>query len=267
MQKWSTSSSYTGDSTATTAVSGGSAVRTITDARGRTVERREYSGTSPADTGYGATTGAAYTSTAYTYTRDGKQSTITGPDSKWSYVYDLFGRQTSATDPDKGTVTTGYNNLDQTSWTKDGAGRVTIYAYDNLGRTTDTWSAASTADLTSTLEEQVDANKLTHYAYDTLAKGQVDSSTRYAGGVSGSAYTKQVTAYDSLYRATTTKLVLPTGDALVSSGAVPSSTLGRCGELIGSPGSCVAARRADNTAGEAVLSWRGTCSRTKHVLS
>ncbi|MGX1480876.1 UNVERIFIED_CONTAM: RHS repeat-associated protein [Streptomyces canus] len=227
VQKWTVSSTYTGDSSATTATSGGSAVRTITDAQGRTVERREYASTSPADTGYGATVGAAYTSTAFTYTRDGKQATITGPDSKWTYSYDLFGRQTSSTDPDKGTATTGYTNLDQTSWTKDGAGRVTVFAYDVLGRTTDTWSATSTADLTSTLEEQVDANKLTHYAYDTLAKGQQDSSTRYVGGAStsGSAYTKQVTAYDSLYRATTTQVVLPAGDALVTSGAVPSSTL------------------------------------------
>ncbi|WP_329291440.1 restriction endonuclease fold toxin [Streptomyces pseudovenezuelae] len=227
VQKWSTTSSYTGDSTATTAPSGGSAVRTITDVQGRTVQRREYAGTSPADTSYGSTVGAAYTSTGYTYTRDGKQATITGPDSKWTYIYDLFGRQISATDPDKGTATTGYTNLDQTSWTKDGVGRVTVFAYDVLGRTTDTWSAASNADLTSTLEEQVDANKLTHYAYDTLAKGQPDSSTRYVGGAtaSGSAYTKQVTAYDSLYRATTTQVVLPTGDALVKSGAVSSSTL------------------------------------------
>ncbi|WP_020116548.1 RHS repeat-associated core domain-containing protein [Streptomyces canus] len=227
VQKWSTTSSYTGDSTATNARSGGSAVRTITDAQGRTVQRREYAGASPADASYGSTVGAAYTSTAYTYTRDGKQATITGPDSTWTYTYDLFGRQISATDPDKGTATTGYTNLDRTSWTKDGAGRVTVFAYDTLGRTTDTWSAASTADLTSTLEERVDANKLTHYAYDTLAKGQPDSSTRYVGGAtaSGSAYTKQVTAYDSLYRATTTQVVLPTGDALVKSGAVPSSTL------------------------------------------
>ncbi|WP_260844948.1 RHS repeat-associated core domain-containing protein [Streptomyces sp. SLBN-31] len=225
VQKWSTSSSYTGDSTATTALSGGSAVRTITDARGRTVERREYSGTSPADTGYGATAGAAFTSTAYTYTLDDKQSTITGPDSKWSYSYDLFGRQTSTTDPDKGTSTTGYTNLDQTSWTKDGAGRVTVFAYDSLSRKTDTWSAPATADLTSTLEEQVDANKLTHFAYDSVAKGQLDSSTRYVGGVSGSAYTKQVTAYDSLYHPTTTQLALPAGDSLVTSGALSSSTL------------------------------------------
>ncbi|MFE7840983.1 hypothetical protein ACFU53_34480 [Streptomyces sp. NPDC057474] len=134
VQKWSNSNTYTGDSTATTAAGGGSATRTIVDALGRTVETREYAGTTPADTGYGAGVGASYTSTKFTYTRDGKQSTITGPDSSWSYGYDLYGRQTSATDPDKGTAATGYTSLDQVSWTKDAAGRVTITAYDVLGR-------------------------------------------------------------------------------------------------------------------------------------
>jgi RHS repeat-associated protein len=225
VKKWSTATSYTGDSTATTAASGGSAVRTITDALGRNTERREYSGASPADTGYGATVGAAYTSTAFTYTRDGKQLTIKGPDTTvWSYGYDLFGRQISATDPDKGTTTTGFNSLDQVAWSRDAAGRTVVSAYDVLGRVSGTWSAASTADLTSTTEEQIDANKLTAYVYDTLAKGQLDSSTRYVGGVSGSAYTKKITEYDSLYRPTTTQLVLPAGDALVTSGAVSATT-------------------------------------------
>ncbi|MDX3240159.1 hypothetical protein PV392_31620 [Streptomyces sp. ME03-5709C] len=95
-----TATTYTGDSTATTAAGGGSASRTIVDALGRTTETREYAGTSPADTDYGATVGASYTSVKYTNTRDGKQDTITGPDSTWSYAYDLFGRQISATDPD-----------------------------------------------------------------------------------------------------------------------------------------------------------------------
>ncbi|MGX9886527.1 RHS repeat-associated core domain-containing protein [Streptomyces sp. NPDC002276] len=220
VQKWSTSSTYTGDSTATTALDGGSATRTVVDAQGRTVETREYAGTSPADQGFGATVGSPYTSTRFTYTRDGKQSTITGPDSAWSYLYDLYGRQVSATDPDRGTATTGYTNLDQVSWTKDAAGRVVVDAYDVLGRPTGTWSAAATADLTSTTEEQVDANKLTARAYDSLAKGQVDSTTRYVGGVSGSAYTSKVTAYDDMYRATTTQLVLPANDPLVTSKAV-----------------------------------------------
>ncbi|MGW1717508.1 polymorphic toxin-type HINT domain-containing protein [Streptomyces sp. NPDC002156] len=221
--KWSTSSTYTGDSTATTAPGGGSAARTIVDAQGRTTETREYEGTSPADTGFGATVGATYTSTKFTYTRDGKQSTITGPDSGWSYAYDLYGRQTSAIDPDTGTTTAGYTPLDQVSWTKNAEGRVVISAYDVLGRTTGTWSAAATADLTSTTEEQVDANKLTAYTYDSVtnAKGQQDSATRYVGGVTAAGtYTKKVTAFDSMYRATMTELTLPTTDPLVANKAV-----------------------------------------------
>ncbi|MDX3075893.1 RHS repeat-associated core domain-containing protein [Streptomyces sp. MI02-7b] len=224
--KWSTTTTYTGDSTAVSAVDGGSATRTIVDALGRTTETREYTGTSPADTGYGATVGAAYTSVKYTYTRDGKQNTVTGPDSTaWSYTYDLFGRQISATDPDKGTTSTGYTSLDQVSWTKDTFGRVNISAYDVLGRPTGTWWAQGTAiaDLDSTEEEKVDANKLTAYTYDTAAKGQLDTATRYVGGVSGSAYTRKVTAYDSLYHPTSTQLVLPSSDPLVTSKAVPAT--------------------------------------------
>ncbi|MEW2253355.1 RHS repeat domain-containing protein [Streptomyces sp. NPDC006975] len=97
----------TGDSVATSAPTGGSASRTITDALGNTVGTREYAGTSPADATYGATLVTQYSSTKVTYTLDGKQKSITGPDSSvWSYTYDQFGRLRSATDPDKGTSTT-----------------------------------------------------------------------------------------------------------------------------------------------------------------
>ncbi|MDO0935251.1 RHS repeat-associated core domain-containing protein [Streptomyces sp. DG2A-72] len=214
VKKRSTSTTYTGDSTATTAPAGGSAVRTIADIFGRTTERRDYSGNDPADTAYGAGSGAAYTSTKYAYTRDGKPDTVTGPDgTKWSYTYDLFGRQVSATDPDKGTTTTSYTDLDQVSGTTDSRNTTLLYGYDELGRTTDEWQTART-----------DADKLTHWAYDTLAKGQLDSATSYVGGVTGTAYTRKVTAYDSLYRPTTTQLVLPSTDPLVTSGAVAATT-------------------------------------------
>ncbi|MGW3647008.1 polymorphic toxin-type HINT domain-containing protein [Streptomyces sp. NPDC000878] len=227
-KRWTTSISYTGDSVATTAPAGGSATRVITDALGRTTERREYSGTSPADAAYGAGTGASYTATASDYTRDGKLSTVTGPDNAlWSYDYDLYGRETSATDPDTGTSTTGYTDLDQVSWTKDAEGRVVISGYDVLGRITGTWSAPSTADLTSTTEEKVAANQLTAHTYDTLFKGQPDTAVRYVGGSSssGRAYTSKVTAYDALYRATGTQLILSDKDELVKEAAVPSATL------------------------------------------
>ena len=213
VQKWSTTATYTGDSTATTAVNGGSATRTITDIFGRTTQLRNYAGTSPADTDYGSGVGTPYTSTSYTYTRDGKQDTVTGPDgAQWSYIYDLFGRQTSVTDPDAGTTTTSYTNLDQVDSTTDARGTTLLYGYDVLGRKTDEWQTSKT-----------DPNKLAHWAYDTLLKGQLDSSTSYVGGVTGAAYTQKVTAYDSLDRPTTTELDLPSTDPLVTSGAVTAT--------------------------------------------
>lgn len=213
-KKWETSSSYTGDSVATTAVAGGTASRTITDALGRTTETRTYAGTSPADTAYGATAGSAYTSVKYDYTRDGKQTQITGPDNaKWTYTYDLFGRQTSNTDPDKGITATSYTALDQIATTEDADKNILAYGYDELGRKTGLWKTSKT-----------DANKLAAWTYDTLLKGMPDASTRYEGGTTGKAYTKKITAYDTLNRATSTDLVLPSDDPLVTSGAVTATT-------------------------------------------
>ncbi|MER5450554.1 RHS repeat-associated core domain-containing protein [Streptomyces sp. NPDC002766] len=219
VKKWATTTSYTGDSTATTALDGGAAVRTITDIFGRTVQKRTYSATDPADADYGAGSGvgAAYTTTKYSYTLDDKPLTVTGPDgAQWSYVYDLFGRQTSATDPDMGTTTTSYTALDQTETSTDSRGSELLYAYDVLGRKTDQWQTSKT-----------DANKLAHWDYDTTAKGQLYDSISYVGGSgsTGSAYTRKVTAYDNLYHATNTQLILPSTDPLVTKGAVASATL------------------------------------------
>ncbi|MFI5571803.1 polymorphic toxin-type HINT domain-containing protein [Streptomyces sp. NPDC051740] len=231
VQKWQTTTTYTGDSTATTAVDGGSAARAITDALGRTVETRQYAGTSPADSEYGGSVGADYTRTRFTYTPDGKQKTITGPDSTvWSYTYDLYGRQVATSDPDKGTTTTGYTALDQVSWTKGSTGQAVVSAYDVLGRVTDTWKAATGADLTDPTvlaAQKTDANKLTHLTYDTVTsgKGQPATATRYTGGTTGKAYTQSVTEYDSRYHVTGSSLTLPADDPLVTSGALASNTL------------------------------------------
>ncbi|MEK8142795.1 hypothetical protein NKH18_13010 [Streptomyces sp. M10(2022)] len=58
-KRWTSTTSYTGDSSATTALRGGSAKRTIVDARGRTVETREYAGSSPEDKDFGGGLGAS----------------------------------------------------------------------------------------------------------------------------------------------------------------------------------------------------------------
>ncbi|MGW0943685.1 RHS repeat domain-containing protein [Streptomyces sp. NPDC002623] len=209
VKKWSTTTSYTGDSVATSAVEGGSAQRTITDVRGKTTETREYESTSPTDASFGTAPGAPYSSTKFTYVLDGQQESVTGPDNaKWAYAYDLFGRQTSAADPDKGTTAVEYDVLDRPVKSTDSRGISMLTGYDELGRVTGTWKDSKT-----------DANQLTGYVYDTLLKGLPTSSTRYVGGKTGAAYTQAVTAYDSLNRATGAQLQLPASDPLVKAGA------------------------------------------------
>ncbi|MFM9607719.1 polymorphic toxin-type HINT domain-containing protein [Streptomyces niveiscabiei] len=206
VKKWSTTTSYTGDSVATTGLEGGSAKRVITDVRGQATETRTYAGPSPADAAYGTGPGASYTTTKSAYELDGKQKTLTGPDNTaWTYTYDLFGRPAKVSDPDKGTSTVEFDVLDRPTKATDSTNTSILTGYDELSRITGTWKNTRT-----------DANQLTGYTYDTLLKGSPTSSTRYVGGKTGSAYTQTVTAYDTLGRATNTQLQLPSTDPFVT---------------------------------------------------
>ncbi|MFD7026834.1 RHS repeat-associated core domain-containing protein [Streptomyces sp. NPDC059917] len=215
VQKQTTSTTYTGDSVATTAVQGGTASRTISDALGRETEVRTYGGTTPDDPAYGgAARGTPYTSVSHEYTRDGKPATITGPDNaKWTYGYDLFGRAVTTTDPDKGNGATTYTALDQIATSTDARNTVLEYGYDELGRKTGLWRSPKS-----------DTNRLAAWTYDSVRKGAPADSTRYEGGLTGKAYTKSITAYDALGRPATTRLALPTDDPLVVSGATAAVT-------------------------------------------
>ncbi|MCX5557430.1 RHS repeat-associated core domain-containing protein [Streptomyces sp. NBC_00038] len=198
--RWTTDATYTGDTVTTSAPAGGQATAVVTNALGQTTERREYASPKP--------TGTGYTTTNYTYTPSGRQESITGPDkAKWSYGYDLFGRQTTATDPDKGTSSTYYDALDRVDYTVDAANKKLLYGYDELNRKTGLWQTAKT-----------DGNKLAAWTFDSLAKGQPDTTVRYDGGLTGDAYTQQVTAYDSLYQVTGSQLILPDNDDMVAAG-------------------------------------------------
>ncbi|MFJ7963026.1 RHS repeat-associated core domain-containing protein [Streptomyces sp. NPDC096324] len=205
--RWAIDTTYTGDTVATTAPNGGQATAVVTNTLGQTTQRREYAGATP--------TGADYTTTDYTYTPAGQPESVTGPDqTKWSYTYDLFGRQTTATDPDKGKSSTEYNDLDQVVSTtpSNDASKKLLFAYDELGRKTGMWQL-----------EKTDANKLAAWGFDSVAKGQPDTATRYDGGVSGNAYTSKVTSYDPMYHVTGSQLLLPDTDPLVSGGYVPKA--------------------------------------------
>ncbi|GAA4827072.1 RHS repeat-associated core domain-containing protein [Streptomyces ziwulingensis] len=194
-----TTTTYQGDRVLQTAPDGGQATATLTNALGQTTETRQYASPEPI---------GSYNHTRYTYTPAGQQQSITAHDnSAWSYTYDLHGRQTTATDPDKGTTQTHYNTLDQVDWTQDAENRKLLYAYDALGRKTDLWQIDNTA-----------ANKLAHWGYDQVAKGQQDTATRYVGGTSGKAYIQKTTKFDGLYNATASQITLPADDPLVTAG-------------------------------------------------
>ncbi|MEU7012615.1 RHS repeat-associated core domain-containing protein [Streptomyces sp. NPDC046385] len=215
VKQWTVNTTYTGDSTATTALQGGSATRAIVDARGRTTETREYAGASPSDKQYGATLGAAFSSTKFEYTLDSKQTKVTGPDSsEWKFTYDPFGRAKSSVDPDKGTTVTDYDLLDRPTSVTTG-GKAVLTSYDEIGRPVNTWAGT-----------QSDATLLTNRTYDTVMKGLPATSTRYVKGKgqpTSKVYTKSVTAYDVLGRPTATELVLPAGDGLTAK--VPNGKL------------------------------------------
>lgn len=208
-EKWRTTTDEQGDRTAVTAAAGGTGTLTVTDARGRVTERREYNGPVPS--------GTDYTRTLFTYTPGGQISRMTGPDGAvWSYGYDLRGRQEYAIDPDKGRTDNTYNDADQlvtVTTTLNGASRTLITDYDELGRKTGTWDGVKDS-----------AHQLTKFTFDSLAKGQPSASIRYVGGTAGKIYSQTVTGYDALGRAKGTKTVLAAGDPLVVAGAPQTYT-------------------------------------------
>ncbi|GLV87959.1 type IV secretion protein Rhs [Streptomyces lavendulae subsp. lavendulae] len=168
---------------------GDTASSVITDARGRTVERRQYQG---------ATATGDYEPTRYAYTATGELARLTDPAGNvWTYEYDLHGRQTLAADPDKGTSTSTYDNAGRLVSSKDARGTTVFTSYDILGRPT------------SRNLNAVNGPQLATYEYDTLLAGQPTASTRL---LDGKAWRQETTGYDVGYRPTGTKLTVPDGE-------------------------------------------------------
>ncbi|GAA3202236.1 RHS repeat-associated core domain-containing protein [Nonomuraea helvata] len=191
--QWSTTTRYFGDHVEVTPPAGGTPTATYTDARGQTTELRQYMAAQPG--------GDSFTRTNYAYTRAGDLAKLTdAAGNVWSYEYDLRRNKIRTVDPDKGTSTMTYDDAGQLLTTTDARGSTVATVYDALGRKSSVHEGAPTG------------TKLASWAYDTLAKGRLDSSTRYDGGV---AYTTTVLGYDPGYRPTGTRITIPdTGDGL-----------------------------------------------------
>ena len=192
-EQWRTSVQYLGDRTLTTTPEGGIGETVITDVRGQVIERRQHYGNEPA---------GDYEAITYTYTPGGHLAEVTdAAGNVWEYSYDLRGRQVEMTDPDSGTTTISYNDLDQVVSTTDARGETLAYTYDELGRNT------------GVFEGDTSGPKRAEWVYDTLAKGQLSSSTRFEDGQS---YTTRVLGYDSLDRPKAYEVVIPSAEGMLA---------------------------------------------------
>ncbi|MEV7523732.1 RHS repeat-associated core domain-containing protein [Streptomyces sp. NPDC091371] len=193
-EQWRTVTAYPGvDRTDTIPPKGESASTVITDALGRTVERRKYKTGNPT---------GEYDTTRYAHNTDGKLTRITDPaGNAWTYDYDLRGRQIRSVDPDKGTSTVTYDNADRPVSTQDARGTKVFTSYDILGRPT------------SRNKDTADGTTLATYEYDTLLPGQLTASTSW---VDGKPWRQETTGYDIGYRPTGTKLTVPAGEGALT---------------------------------------------------
>ena len=185
VERWRTTTAYGGDRMHLTPTKGGTATTTITDARGQTVELRQYHGGTPT---------GSYDSTTYTYTKAGQLASTKDPAGNvWRFGYDIRGNKIRQEDPDRGTSTNTYDDAGKPVTATDAKGVTLTTVYDKLGR-------KRTVKTGDTL--------LAEWTYDTAFKGlgQLASSTRY---VDGAAYTRSIANYTELYHPYETTVTIP----------------------------------------------------------
>lgn len=194
-----TSYAYPGvDRVDATPPAGGTPTSTFTNSLGQTKKLIQYLATTPLST-------ATQEATSYGYDNQGNMTSMTDPaGNAWSWKFDVLGHQTTAVDPDTGTTITSYDNAGNVLTTTDARSNVLAYSYDNLNRKTAEYLGAVGSS----------GKELASWVYDTVAKGQLTSSSSYTGstvGTPGIAYTEAVTAYDTGYRPTGSTISIPTG--------------------------------------------------------
>ena len=176
---------------------GGTPQTTFTNGEGETSAIWQYhSGVTPSVTD----PAGDYDLTGYTYTPAGERHTITdAPGNTWTYGYDLAGDQTSASDPDTGTTNSSYDPAGQLTSVTDNRNDQISYVYDADGRKIAEYNTTGSAAESS-------SDELASWAYDSIKKGLPTSSTSY---YNGSAYTEQVTGYNTFGEATGSATIIP----------------------------------------------------------
>ncbi|WP_203787542.1 polymorphic toxin-type HINT domain-containing protein [Longispora fulva] len=184
--KWQTTTAYFGDHTDVTPPAGGTPTSRYTNAIGQATQLRQFKN---------GTTSGAYDATSYTYTPSGKLDTVTdAAGNKWKHVYDIAGREISTTDPDQGTTTSTYDDAGRVTSTTNARNLTLATVYDALGRKSELHDTTSTGPLRA------------KWTYDTVAKGQLASATRYIGN---SVYVSTIDSYGPNYKPASTTIKIP----------------------------------------------------------
>jgi RHS repeat-associated protein len=208
--QWQTTTAYPGaDETDVTPPAGGTATSTFTNGLGETTASWSYDN-SATPTGKASDADA----TSYTYDAAGHLASIAdNSGNRWTYGYNLLGQEVSQSDPDTGTTTYTYDADGNMTASTDARGQTISYTYDALNRKTGEYSGTVSP-----------ANELASWTYDTLAKGQLTSSTEYVGGASGSPYTEAVTGYNTAYQPTGTSTTIPAAEGALAGTYTTSNT-------------------------------------------
>ncbi|MFH8836309.1 RHS repeat-associated core domain-containing protein [Streptomyces sp. NPDC017868] len=205
VEKWRTSTTYGDYWTASVPPAGGTATLSLTDARGRTIEERQYKDRTPLINA----AATQYEKITRSYDKAGLLASITDTSKRnaWTYTYDLRGRLTDTTDPDKGASHTHYNDDGRIDTITDARGTLAT-TYDELGRKT----SLRTGSVTGT--------KLAEWTYDMAGGlGLPATSSRYDSSVTANAeYKTAVRGYDATGRPTGTTVTIPsvTGEELLA---------------------------------------------------
>jgi RHS repeat-associated protein len=192
---WRTVNSYDGNHVTVSPPAGSVASTAITDARGHTVELRQYHSNVPT---------GDYDVTTYAYGANDKLTATTDPaGNTWRRTYDLRGNQTRDDDVDKGTSTMAYDAADELVSSTDARGVTMVYDYDKLGRKLTERAGPTTGAIQA------------QWTYDTaqFGKGLVASSTRF---VDGNAYTSTVLGYSALGKAISTQVTVPDSEGALA---------------------------------------------------
>ena len=203
-ETWETDMTYGGSYITVVPPAGGTSETTFTDGRGLTTAIYQYHAGVPASPSDPA---SQYDKTSYGYTTAQKLSSISdAAGNAWSYTYDMLGNQLTASDPDAGMTTSTYDAAAQLMTVTDARNKQVSYTYDGDGRKTAAYDTTGGAAETT-------SDRLASWTWDTLAAGQLTSSTSFS---SGNAYTEAVTGYNAQELPSGTQTVIPTAQGALA---------------------------------------------------